>query len=219
MRFEAAAGSARRPPGSSPAAAGGPGEAHSEAGPARAPPTRRAGRTVEAGLWAGVRGARGGDSAAASRLSARRQGPSGRQGWCLRAVAPPRAAIAGPVGQSCAPPSPPVAERSRAAGLTRLPPTRLASPPRPGKSPPAWPVSSAPSLGAEGGGLSSGPPAEEASVQENHLYSAAPEAPVGTIVSRRVPEDPPALAGLLSACARSLTSWLDEQPGAPIATS
>lgn len=36
---------------------------------------------------------------------------------------------------------------------------------------------------------------------------------------RRVPEDPPVLTGLHSASPRGLTSWLDAQAGAPIASS
>lgn len=208
------------PPCSSRADAGGGTREHSGAGPERRPPShpgqnacwrRACGRSPR--TWGrGLHGLLPLDRAAAGRERMAGVVPAS----C--GPAPDRHCRAGP--RSCAPLSPPVAEHSRAAGLTGLPPTPACI------SPTARQVYTSlagvvrvPQPWRLGDGPNSGPPTKEAHVRDNHLFSAAPEAPVGTIVSRRVPEDSPVRAALLSACSRSLTSSLDERAGAPITSS
>lgn len=171
------------PPCSSRADAGGGTREHSGAGPERRPLPPRPKRLLEAGLWAGPADLGAGtprsstlDRAAAGRERMAGVVPAG----C--GPAPGRHCRAGP--RSCAPLSLPVAEHSRAAGLTGLPPTPA------GISPTARQVYTSlarvvrvPQPWRLGDGLSSGPPTKEAHVRENHLFFAAPEAPVGTIVS------------------------------------
>lgn len=92
-----------------------------------------AGANGGGGLWAGLLRQGAGPpllSTPTPHLAAERQSPRPRRGWCLRAVAPPRAAIARPCGAVC--PllslSPSFAEQGGAAGLTGSPPTEVASP-------------------------------------------------------------------------------------------
>uniref|UniRef100_A0A8C0TG74 FAM3 metabolism regulating signaling molecule A n=1 Tax=Canis lupus familiaris TaxID=9615 RepID=A0A8C0TG74_CANLF len=111
---------------------------------------------------------------------------------------PARAAIAGPAGQRCAPPSRPLAERSRAAGLTGLPQPSLRPPPRPGQrsTSQACGVTAGPSPGrprrrpASGRTAFTSPPGGSGGHDREPTGSRGPSCPGSAPV--RVPEGRPA---------------------------